>query len=133
MLPSAHPLAGREQLGLEELASETWVDTPTGSDARRLLLSACARAGFIPRVAFESDEYLTIQQLVAAGVGVALVPGLARRSSSAPGTAGVPLATPVVRRVMAALHPPEFRAPAAGAMLEILCEVAAAQPAAGVT
>ena len=63
---------------------------------------------------------------MAAGVGVALVPGLARRSSSAPRTVGVPLATPVVRRVMAAAHPPEFRAPAAGAMLAILGEVAAA-------
>jgi DNA-binding transcriptional LysR family regulator len=126
VLPSSHPLAGREALALEELASETWVDTPSGSDARRLLLWACARAGFIPRVAFESDEYLTIQELVAAGVGVALVPGLARRSSGAPRTTGVPLATPVVRRVMAAVHPPEFRAPAAGAMLEILREVAVA-------
>ena len=126
VLPESHPLAGREQIGLEELASETWVDTPSGSDARRLLLWACGRAGFIPRVAFESDEYLTIQQLVAAGVGVALVPGLARRSSSAPGTVGVPLAAPVVRRVMAAVHAPEFRAPAAGAMLAILREVAAA-------
>jgi DNA-binding transcriptional LysR family regulator len=131
VLPGAHPLAGREQLALEELASETWVDTPTGSDARRLLLWACGRAGFIPRVAFESDEYLTIQQLVAAGVGVALVPGLARRSSSAPGTTAVPLASPVVRRVMAAVHPPEFRAAAAGAMLEILREVAAAVGAEG--
>ena len=107
-----------------------------GRHAERLgrpaaLLSACARAGFIPRVAFESDEYLTIQQLVAAGVGVALVPGLARRSSSAPRTVGVPLATPVVRRVMAAAHPPEFRAPAAGAMLAILGEVAALATADG--
>jgi DNA-binding transcriptional LysR family regulator len=126
VLPDSHPLAGRDQLALEELAGDTWVDTPSGSDARRLLLWACARAGFIPRVAFESDEYLTIQQLVAAGVGVALVPGLARRSSTAPGTTGVPLASPVVRRVMAAVHPPEFRAPAASAMLEILREVAAA-------
>ena len=59
-------------------------------------------------------------------MGVALVPGLARRSSSAPRTVGVPLASPIVRRVMAAAHPPEFRAPAAGAMLVILREVAAA-------
>ena len=124
VLPSSHPLAGREQLALEELASETWVDTPTGSDARRLLLWACARAGFIPRVAFESDEYLTVQQLVAAGVGVALVPGLAMRYSAVPATTVVPLGSPVVRRVMAAVHASEFRAPAAGAMLEILREVA---------
>lgn len=129
VLPSTHLLAGREQLALEELASDTWVDTPTGSDARRLLLWSCARAGFIPRVAFESDEYLTVQQLVAAGAGVALLPGLALRSSSVPGTTVVPLSTPVARRVMAALHAPAFRAPAASAMLAILREVAAGSAA----
>ena len=62
---------------------------------------------------------------MAAGVGVALVPGLALRSSSVPRTTVLPLGSPVVRRVMAAVHAPELRAPAAGAMLEILREVAA--------
>lgn len=128
VLPSAHPLATREQLALEELASDTWVDTPVESDARRLLLWACGRSGFIPRVAFESDEYATVQQLVAAGVGVALIPRLALRSP-APGVTLVPLKTPVVRQVMAAVHAPQFRAPAANAMIKILREVAETQPA----
>lgn len=126
VLPASHPLAHRDRLALEELASETWVETPAGSDARRLLFWACSQAGFIPRVAFESDEYLTIQQLVATGVGVALVPGLALRSSPVPGTIALPLASPVARRVMAGVHTPEFRAPAAAAMLAILRRVAGA-------
>ncbi|MBA2516618.1 MAG: LysR family transcriptional regulator [Solirubrobacterales bacterium] len=128
VLPSAHPLATRAELALEELASETWVDVPTTSEARRLLLRACGRAGFIPRVAFESDEYETVQQLVAAGVGVALIPRLALRFS-VPGVTLVPLRVPVVREVMAAVHAPQFRAPAAHAMIGILREVAAADPA----
>jgi len=42
-----------------------------------VILGACERAGFRPRVAVDADDYPTSQGLVAAGVGVALVPGLA--------------------------------------------------------
>lgn len=126
VLPSTHPLTARERIGLEELAAEPWVDTRAGSEARRLLLRACGRAGFIPRVAFESDEYATIQELVAAGAGVALIPELALRSSP-DGVRIRPLAgPPVVRHVRAAVHAEEYRAPAAGAMLSILQAVAGA-------
>lgn len=128
VLPSVHPLAGHSELALEELASDTWVDVPAGSEGRRLLLRACGREGFIPRVAFESDEYTTVQQLVAAGVGVALIPRLALRCSP-PGLSVVSLRHPVVREVMAAVHAPRFRAPAANAMIEILREVATTEPA----
>lgn len=127
VVPSAHPLAGRELLGLEELASETWVDPPAGSEARRLLIEACGRCGFIPRVAFESDEYATVAQLVATGVGVALIPRLGLRSPPA-GVAILPLEVPVVREVMAAVHAPQYRAPAANAMIGILRDVASTEP-----
>jgi DNA-binding transcriptional LysR family regulator len=127
VLPSAHPLANRDTVRLEELASETWVDVPAGAEARRLLLQACGRAGFIPRVAFESDEYATVAQLVAAGVGVALIPRLGLRSRPS-GVAVVPLEVPVIREVMAAVHAPQYRAPAANAMIAILRDVASTEP-----
>jgi DNA-binding transcriptional LysR family regulator len=125
VLPAGHDLAGRTEIALEELAGETWVDTPQASEARRLLVAACARAGFRPDVRFESDDYATVQQLVAAGVGVALIPRLAR--GLAPERVRiVPLAPPgVVRQIAAAVHAPEFRAPSANAMLEILRDVGA--------
>lgn len=128
VLPREHPLAASARIELVAMAGETWVDTPAGSEARRLLLRACGRAGFIPRVAFESDEYATIQELVAAGVGVALIPQLALRSPP-DGVRVRPLAgEPVVRHVRAAVPAPEFRAPAADAMLAILESVAAGAP-----
>jgi DNA-binding transcriptional LysR family regulator len=120
-----HPLAGRAEVPLAALEDERWVDTPPGTEARRLLVSVCRRAGFTPRVAFESDDYATVQELVAAGAGVALVPSLALRRPP-PGVTLRPLAgEPVSRRIMAALHVPQYRAPAAGAMLDVLLEAGA--------
>ncbi len=127
VLPADHPLAGREDLQLADLAADTWVDPPTGSEARRLLLHACSKAGFIPRVAFESDEYTTVAHLVAAGAGVALIPemalGVPPEGVLVRALAGPPLA----RSVAAALHAPEYRAPAAAAMLTLLQAVVAAR------
>ena len=48
-----------------------------------IVLRACQQAGFEPRVAYTSDDYFAIQGLVAAGMGVALVPGLALASPRA--------------------------------------------------
>lgn len=122
-VPETNGLAGRDEVALEELASDTWIDAPADSETRRMTLWACGRAGFIPRVAFESDEYTTILNLVATGVGVALVPGLAL-ATPPPGVVVIPLSgPPVVRNIQAAVHASEYRAPAATAMLEILREL----------
>ncbi len=125
VLPAGHVLATRAELSLAELASETWVDTRSGSESRALLLRVCGAAGFIPRVAFESDEYATVAELVATGVGVALIPGLGL-STRPEGIVTVPLAgQTVVRHVNVALHAAEYRSPAAAAMLGCLRAVAA--------
>lgn len=44
---------------------------------RAHLLAACLRAGFTPRIEFETDDYVAVQALVAAGLGVSTLPGLA--------------------------------------------------------
>ena len=76
-LPREHPLAGRERLRLEDLAEEAWVQTSRSSPCARHVVRCCHAAGFEPNVSFESDDYQTVQGLVAAGVGVALIPELA--------------------------------------------------------
>ncbi|MFJ9316380.1 LysR family transcriptional regulator [Pimelobacter simplex] len=47
---------------------------------RRELLSLCAEAGFTPAIAFASDDYVAVQSLVATGLGVTVLPGLALRA-----------------------------------------------------
>ena len=71
-LPADHPLAPREKAPrLEDLREESWVQTSAASPCARHVVRSCIAAGFEPRVSFESDDYQTVQGLVAAGVGVA--------------------------------------------------------------
>jgi DNA-binding transcriptional LysR family regulator len=80
-LPADHKLARREKAPrLEDLREESWVQTSAASPCARHVVRSCIGAGFEPRVSFESDDYLTVQGLVAAGVGVALIPQLALSS-----------------------------------------------------
>lgn len=76
-LPAEHPLAGKSDLRLQELRGEAWVQTSRESPCARHVVRCAHAAGFEPNVAFESDDYQTVQGLVAAGVGVALIPELA--------------------------------------------------------
>ncbi len=48
------------------------------------LISACRRSGFTPRIAFVSDDMVVMQALVAAGMGVTILPGLALRAHRSP-------------------------------------------------
>lgn len=78
VVPGSHPLAGRPAVDLGEIADEPWVDTDSvPGPCLRAILDACELAGFTPRPSVHADDYPTTQGLVAAGLGVALVPGLA--------------------------------------------------------
>src|SRR2546421_1818749 len=76
-LPREHPLAARGRIRLQDLRDEAWVQTSHSSPCARHVVRSCHAASFEPNVSFESDDYQTVQGLVAAGVGVALIPELA--------------------------------------------------------
>jgi DNA-binding transcriptional LysR family regulator len=123
-----HPLAAKPDVRLEELAEETWIDVPRATSGGQVLMRACAKAGFTPRVTFESDDYTAIQELVGAGVGVALLPDLALCPPH-PLVVLRPLGPDGPSRdIQAATRPEEFRSPAAAAMLEILREQRPSRP-----
>lgn len=78
VLPVDHPLAGERDIDLAELAQEPFVGTASApGHCEAAALDACLTAGFSPVYAVEADEFPTTQGFVAAGLGVALVPGLA--------------------------------------------------------
>jgi len=124
-LPSRHPLASSETLKLADLHDQAWVQTSRHSPCAKHVVRCCHAAGFEPNVAFESDDYQTVQGLVAAGVGVALIPELALSVVREDISIRALSPGPPVRRVIAATPAGARSSPAAPAMLAVLSDVAA--------
>ncbi|MFC3582604.1 LysR family transcriptional regulator [Streptantibioticus rubrisoli] len=74
VVPEGHRLAGRRRVRLAETAEEWFVTLEAGYGLRRITDRLCAEAGFTPKIAFEGEEAETLRGLVAAGLGVALLP-----------------------------------------------------------
>lgn len=124
VLPQDHPLASKAKIRLKDLESEAWVQTTDNCPVCLIVADHCRAAGFEPRVAFESDDYLTVQGLVAAGVGVALIPSLGL-AAYRPDVAIRPVAgTPPKRDIVAVTLPGRRRSPATQAMLAVLTDAA---------
>ncbi|HEY2437338.1 MAG TPA: LysR family transcriptional regulator [Solirubrobacteraceae bacterium] len=123
-LPAEHPLARKRALRLIDLRDEDWVQTSASSPCARHVVRSCLAAGFEPNVTFESDDYETVQGLVAAGVGVALIPRLALTHVHAGVVVRALAPRSPARQVIAATPGGPGGAPAAQAMIAILEEVA---------
>jgi DNA-binding transcriptional LysR family regulator len=74
VLPGEHPLVDAEEVALTSLRDSRWI--AGCPDCRGYLVQACHRAGFAPDIAFETDDYVALQNLALRGLGVALLPDL---------------------------------------------------------
>ena len=128
-LPAGHPLAAREELSVADLRDEEFVAHAGHgrSVMSSILAAACADAGFVPNVRHEVTETSTLVTLVAAGLGVAIVPAPTAALDIAgvdyrpltPATLGVdffvsaPATTenPLIDNVIATLRDLEFDSP----------------------
>jgi DNA-binding transcriptional LysR family regulator len=98
LLPRQHGLAKQRRVALSRLAQEPFVLYK--GRARSTALEACRQAGFEPRIVCESSELDTVRSLVAAGLGLAILPQLAARQKLA-GCKTLPLSgEPVQREVL---------------------------------
>jgi DNA-binding transcriptional LysR family regulator len=91
---------------------------------RSYLIRQCEAAGFTPRISFTTDDYLAVQALVAAGLGVTTLPDLCLRAARHPGIATTPL--PGARRHVFAMtygEPPDSRSTVR--LIDMLSRVAA--------
>jgi len=123
VLPRDHPLVGKRNLRLRDLADEAWIGGPQDCECNRLIYGACSAAGYDPRIAFETDDYAAVQGFVAAGVGVSLIAELGLttiRDDIVVRDLG--RETPC-RKIYAAAAQ-GYRTPATAAMLEVLQDVA---------
>jgi DNA-binding transcriptional LysR family regulator len=114
--------AGPGRPELADYAGHRWI---AGCErCRSYLLRQCAQAGFTPKVAFTTDDYVAVQALVAAGLGVTTLPGLCLRAARHPGITVTEL--PGARRHVFAVtygDPPD--PPATARLLEVLTQAAA--------
>jgi DNA-binding transcriptional LysR family regulator len=97
IVPPGHRLAGRRRAELADVTGENFVTIPPGFGFRDLVDGLFAAAGVTPRIAFEIGDLATIEGLVGAGLGVAVVPD---QFAGASGTVGVRLSTPGASRVI---------------------------------
>ncbi|MBA0053693.1 LysR family transcriptional regulator [Streptomyces sp. AJS327] len=76
VLPAGHPLADRREIALADLAAESWIASERPGPCLDPLLDACAAAGFAPDFGVRSEDHVTAQGFVAAGLGVGVMPHL---------------------------------------------------------
>jgi DNA-binding transcriptional LysR family regulator len=106
---------------LEDHRDSAWVG---GCErCRAATITACERAGFSPRIAYSCDDTVVTQALVGAGMGVAIINGLALHAHRAPGIHATQL-TDSARQIYAATYGDPPDPPATTALIEILASLA---------
>ncbi|MFF9405766.1 LysR substrate-binding domain-containing protein [Streptomyces anandii] len=111
LVPVGHRLAGRSGVRRSELGGERWVCQPPGRVCHDWLLRTLRAAGHEPEVVHQAEENPTLVALVAAGLGVALIPRLGR-GPLPEGVVEVPLDPVPVRRLYALWRTGAARRPA---------------------
>lgn len=128
VVPAGHPLAGRSSIGLAELACDVWVGAAASDACGHIVTGICAAAGFSPDVQHYCREWDAVAALVAAGVGVALIPRSAQPLRPG-GLAVLPVAgAPATRLLFALVRAGTELDPGTRAALDALSAVAAARP-----
>lgn len=124
VVPTEHDLAKLRSVPLADLRGETWVSNDlAGSLGHRILLSACAAAGFAPRFRVQAQEHFSAIAFVAAGVGISVMPRLAARALP-PEVTRLRVTDPTPVRAISALVRETGRPnPAAERLLEMLLDL----------
>ncbi|WP_372430629.1 LysR family transcriptional regulator [Microbacterium hibisci] len=124
VVPVGHPAAGSTVVEVGALADDDWIaGCPR---CRGHLLELCGRAGFAPRIAFETDNFVAVEGLVAQGIGVATLPRMAVESfPQLPGVAVVPLPAGEQRTIHTVTARGAERVPAVRATLNALARLIA--------
>ncbi|MGW9600159.1 LysR family transcriptional regulator [Streptomyces albidoflavus] len=122
LVPEGHRLADAASVGIGELAADPWIaGCPR---CRRQLVEVCETEGFTPRIDFATDDYPAVLGLVAAGLGVAVLPALALESLRPKGVRTLAVEPAVEREIVALTLPDLAQVPAVAATLDHLAATA---------
>ncbi|WP_346174730.1 LysR family transcriptional regulator [Streptomyces cuspidosporus] len=122
-MPADHPLADREAVDPEEFANDEWISWPKGGFCFDWLMITLRGKGVEPRISHTAREHHTQLALIAAGLGVAVVPRLGR-GAVPEGVRVVPVRHHTMRRhVYAVWRADADRRPSIRAAVDVLREV----------
>lgn len=127
-LPPGHPLADRS-VALSDLADESWIMDTEASHFFQMTLLSLRANGVEPHIRSHCKDFSVIIALVEAGIGVALLPGLALHDRAVRARIR-PTRPPLTRTVLAAVSPERRAHPAVLTTLEELDRVGRAYTAA---
>lgn len=105
LLPSNHPFAKREKLQLIDLRNEDFILFPEGYVLKKIAVEACNTVGFTPKTSSEGEDMDAIKGLVAAGIGITLLPESSFYDSTPRFTVKIPIETPIIRRTVGIISP----------------------------
>ena len=97
-MPLGHPFADRKRINLRELEDEPLIAMKSSYSLRILVDQFFDLAGIHPEITFEGDDVSTISGLVAAGLGVSLLPKLA--GVEHPELRYIPVSFPICKRAV---------------------------------
>jgi DNA-binding transcriptional LysR family regulator len=122
VLPPGHPLAGEDRIVLSQLADQTWIGVEGGLMVDDVLRSLAAISGQTPRIIQRVNDFRVVEELVNAGVGIALLP---RYVPTLRAVTRRPLGgIRVARRIEAVTRAGASARPAIAAVLAVLQELA---------
>ncbi|MFN6551978.1 LysR family transcriptional regulator [Mycolicibacterium septicum] len=123
VLPPGHPLAGRGQVRLTDLADERWIGVEGGLMVDDVLNSITILSGLQPRITQRINDFRVVEELVHAGTGIALMPRYVRLARE---LVRLPITDiSVARRVEAVTRAGASARPAVAVVLDVLVGVAA--------
>ncbi|PTM59025.1 LysR family transcriptional regulator [Desmospora activa] len=105
LLPTNHELADQPALRLDQLQHQSFVLFPSGFVLNRLVVNACKQMGFEPKVSFEGEDIDAIKGLVAAGLGVTLLPEITLMDRVPRGTVKIAVSEPELNRTVGVIIP----------------------------
>ncbi|GGB88331.1 transcriptional regulator [Knoellia flava TL1] len=121
-VPHDHELASAKKADMAALQDETWIaGCPR---CRGHLLQLASTAGYVPDIAYETEDYVAVMGLIAEGLGVAVIPDLILKTVHHEDVVALPM-TPASRRHIVAVTTPDLqRVPAVKATLDALVDSA---------
>lgn len=105
LTPNNHRLSKRKSIYLTELKDEDFVLFPKGYIFERLVIDACNSVGFHPHVTTEGEDLDAIKGMVAAGIGITILPESAIGELQSMYTSQIPISSPDLRRSVGMITP----------------------------